>query len=221
MTAAQWFGVGWMHRYLEKQVAWYTDHLRLIGSAVILRPTLVYGPYDDFSPETGHFVPVLVRKVVHRVRPIEIWGDGTQRRNLLYAADLAKAILAVLPERSERLEVFNVASPDDTSINEIVGHLLEISGFGDAVVTHDATKGGGPSALAVCGNAFGKATGWIARKSIRDGFRDTMAWLSIWIGSGSDKISGGSERDIITLPRTLVVAVSQRSLLYNFDTRRR
>ena len=173
---SQWFGVGWMHRYLEKQVAWYVDHLRLIGSAVILRPTLVYGPYDDFSPDTGHFVPVLMRKVVHRVRPIDIWGDGTQRRNLLYAADLARGILAVLPERSNKLEVFNVASPDDTSVNEIVGHLLEINGFGDALVTHDATRGGGPSALSVCGSAFSKATSWRPRKSIRDGLADTMAW---------------------------------------------
>jgi GDP-L-fucose synthase len=173
---SQWFGVGWMHRYLEKQVAWYADHLRLIGSAVILRPTLIYGPHDDFSPETGHFVPVLMRKVVDRVRPIDIWGDGTQRRNLLYAADLAGAILAVLTERSERLEIFNVASPDDVSINEIVAHLIEIDGFADAAVTHDATKGGSPSALAVCSSAFGKATGWIAHKNVWDGLADTMAW---------------------------------------------
>jgi GDP-L-fucose synthase len=140
---AQWFGVGWMHRYLEKQLRWYVEQLGLIGSAIVLRPTLVYGPYDDFSPETGHFVPALIRKVVERARPIDIWGDGSQTCNLLHAADLASAVLAVLPRPSAPLETFNVVSPRDASVNEAVRHLIEIDGFSDAVVVHDLARSGG------------------------------------------------------------------------------
>lgn len=172
----QWFGVGWMHRYAEQQVRWHVEHLRRIGSAVVLRPTLIYGRHDDFSSRTGHFVPNLIAKVVDRVEPIEIWGDGEQSRNLLHAADLASAMLAVLKEGRGAFETFNVVSPDDVSVNVIVRHLLAIDGFASADVRHDLAKGGGPPGLAVSGEAFRKATGWNARVGLREGLSDTLAW---------------------------------------------
>ncbi len=173
---AQWFGVGWMHRYLEKQLRWYVESLGLIGSAIVLRPTLVYGPHDDFSPETGHFVPALIRKIVERAHPIDIWGDGLQTRNLLHAADLASAIAAVLPRRATPFETFNVVSPRDVSVNEVVRHLIEIDGFSDAVVEHELARSGGPSALSVSGSAFAAATGWKVKFGVREGLADALAW---------------------------------------------
>jgi len=173
---AQWFGVGWMHRYLEKQLSWYVDHLRLIETATILRPTLVYGPYDDFSSDTGHFVPSLVRKVVERESPIEVWGDGNQCRNLLYAADLADAVVAVMTRAHQRLESFNVASPHDATINEVLEHLIDIDGFAEAMIVHDNSRSPGPGALAVSGVALAEATGWAARRTLRQGLAETVDW---------------------------------------------
>jgi GDP-L-fucose synthase len=172
----QWFGVGWMHRYLEKQLHWYVDHLKLIGSGIVLRPTLIYGPYDDFSPETGHFVPALVRKVVERAPVIDIWGDGKTTRNLLHAADLASAILASLRLGGAPFQTFNVASPHDASANEVVRNLVEIDGFSDAVIEHDLSRSGGPSALSVSSAAFAAASGWQVKAAVRDGLADTLAW---------------------------------------------
>ena len=68
---AAWFGVGWMHRYLEKQLERYCRHLGRIGAATALRPTLIYGPHDDFKPESAHFVPSFIHRVVAREKPIE------------------------------------------------------------------------------------------------------------------------------------------------------
>ena len=173
---AQWFGVGWMHRYLEKQLCWYVDHLKLIGAGIVLRPTLVYGPHDDFSPETGHFVPALVRKVVERARVIDIWGDGQATRNLLHAGDLASAILAGLGLGGASFQAFNVASPADTSVNEVVRHLVELDGFSDAVIEHDLSRSGGLSALPVSSAALTAACGWKARVGVREGLADVLAW---------------------------------------------
>lgn len=173
---SQWFGVGWMHRYVEKQLRWYVDHLKLIGSGIVLRPTLVYGPHDDFSLETGHFVPALVRKVVERASVIDIWGDGQTTRNLLHAADLASAILTGLRLGGAPFQVFNVASPNDTSVNEVVRHLVEIDGFSEAVIEHDLSRSGGVSALSVSSAAFAAASGWSAKVGVREGLADTLAW---------------------------------------------
>jgi GDP-L-fucose synthase len=183
---AQWFGVGWMHRYAEQQVRWHVEHLHRIGSAVILRPTLIYGRHDDFSPRTGHFVPSLIAKIVDRVQPVEIWGDGEQSRNLLHAADLARAVLAVLAEEHGPCEAFNVVSPDDVTVNAIVRHLLEIEGFAEADVRHDLTKGGGPAGLAVSGEAFRKLTGWSPRIDLRQGLSDTLEWYRQTRGAPAD-----------------------------------
>lgn len=172
----QWFGVGWMHRYLEKQLSWYVDHLKLIGSGVVLRPTMVYGPHDDFSRETAHFVPALVRKVVERAGVIDIWGDGRTTRNLLHGADLASAILAGLRLNGAPFQAFNVVSPADTSVNEVVRHLVDLDGFAGAVIQHDLSRSGGLSALRVSGTAFAEASGWRAEVGVREGLADTLAW---------------------------------------------
>jgi GDP-L-fucose synthase len=174
---SQWFGVGWMHRYLEKQLDWYVNHLGLIGSGIVLRPSLVYGPHDDFSRESGHFVPAFVRQVVERVRPISVWGDGQQTRNLLHAADLAEAILVALQREKQGVETFNIASLDEVSVNAVLRYLAEIDGFSDVEIVHDLIKGGGPAALCPSGASFTAATDWTARRDIRTGLAETVAWF--------------------------------------------
>ena len=173
---AQWFGVGWMHRYVEQQLRWYVERLGMIESAVVLRPTLVFGPYDDFAPETGHFVPAMISKVVERVRPIKIWGDGSQTRNLLHAGDLAAAILAVLDGGVTSFETFNVASPEEVSVNEVVRQLIELDGFADSVLEHAPDRGGGPPVLRVSAAALFAATGWKPQFGLRAGLEDALLW---------------------------------------------
>lgn len=172
----QWFGVGWMHRYVEQQLRWYVEHLRRIGSAVTIRPSLVYGRYGDFSGTTGHFVPTLVAKVVERERPIEVWGNGEQTRNLLHGRDLARAILAARDAALPAYCDFNVTSPRDSSVNEVLRELLDLDGFTDADIRHDLAKSSGPASLQVSGAAFRQATGWEATTSLREGLADAIDW---------------------------------------------
>lgn len=169
-----WFGVGWMHRYLEKQLEWYVRTLGWLESAVVLRPTLVYGPYDDFDPRTGHFLPSLVRRVVERAHPIRLAGDGTQTRNLIHARDLAGAVKTVLrPQRGFR--AFNVATHDEVSVRAILQALLDADGFGDALVELEG-QNLGPAMLRVSGRRFMEATGWQPATSIQDGLAELLGW---------------------------------------------
>lgn len=179
---AGWFGVGWMHRFLEKQLEWYGAKLGRIGAAVALRPTLIYGPYDDFNLESGHFVPSFVHRVVARARPIEIWGDGRQTRNLIHAADVASAILAAFAH-DKGYAAFNVAAPSSTSVNEVLSALLELDRFDDAEVVHRLDKAGGASALDVSVAAFARRFGWQPALSLRDGLADTLRWYRQSLGS--------------------------------------
>jgi GDP-L-fucose synthase len=179
---ADWFGVGWMHRFLEKQLEWYCARLGWIGAAIALRPTLIYGPHDDFNPESGHFVPSFVHRVVARERPIEIWGDGTQTRNLIHAADVGSAILAALAH-DKGYDAFNVAAPSSTSVNEVLSLLLELDGFDDAEIVHRLDKAGGASAMEVSAAAFARRFGWRPAMSVRDGLAGTLRWYRQSLGS--------------------------------------
>jgi nucleoside-diphosphate-sugar epimerase len=173
---SRWFGVGWMHRYLEKQLRWYVEHLGKIGSAVALRPTLVYGPYDDFRPDSAHFVPSLIRQVVERQRPIVVWGDGEQTRNLLHAVDLAAAVTKVLQPVSAPFEAFNVASPVEVSVNSVLGYLLEADGFFDADIEFDRPRAGHSEAARFSGARFISATGWAPRIGVEEGLAAVLSW---------------------------------------------
>jgi len=170
-----WFGVGWMHRYLEKQLEWYCRHLGRIGTATALRPTLIYGPYDDFKPRSAHFVPSFVHRVIAREKPIEVWGDGTQTRNLIHAADVASAVLTAL-DQDKGYGAYNVATPGSVSVNNVLETLLEVDGFTDAKIVHLLDKGGGASALDVSGTAFAARFGWAPSMSLRAGLADTVDW---------------------------------------------
>lgn len=173
---ADWFGVGWVHRFLEKQLEWYGARLGRIGSGVALRPTLIYGPHDDFDPRSAHFVPSFIRRVVERERPIEVWGDGSQARNLIHAADVASAIVTVLADRNAGFAAYNVAAPQGTSVNEVLRALIELDRFDDAEVTYRRDRSGGPMALEVPADVFMARYGWRPRVSLREGLAQTLDW---------------------------------------------
>ena len=170
-----WFGVGWVHRFLEKQLEWYC-RLQRLAAGVALRPTLVYGPHDDFDPASAHFVPSFVRRVVERERPVEIWGDGSQSRNLIHAADVASAIVAVLKDEAPGFAAYNLAAAGSTSVKEVLTTLIELDRFDDAEIVYRPDRASGAAALDVSAAAFSQRYGWRPAVSLREGLADTLAW---------------------------------------------
>lgn len=170
-----WFGVGWVHRFLEKQLDWYC-RLKRIGAGIALRPTLVYGPHDDFDPASAHFVPSFIRRVVEREKPIEMWGDGSQSRNLIHAADVASAIVAALRDEAPGFGAYNVSAPRSSSVKEVLTTLVELDGFDDAEIVYRPERASGATALDVSAEAFAARYGWRPATSLRDGLAGTLAW---------------------------------------------
>jgi GDP-L-fucose synthase len=170
-----WFGVGWVHRFLEKQLEWYC-RLQRIGAGIALRPTLVYGPHDDFDPASAHFVPSFIRRVVEREKPIEIWGDGSQSRNLIHAADVASAIVATLHDKAPGYGAYNVSAAASSSVKEVLATLVELDRFDDAEIVYRPERATGASALDVSAEAFSACFNWRPAMSLREGLAGTLAW---------------------------------------------
>jgi GDP-L-fucose synthase len=106
-------------------------------------PCNLFGPYDNFSLETGHMLPAILHRM-HQAKeqnnsPIVIWGDGSAQREFLYAADLADFICFSLENYEDLPEVMNVGSGVEVSVNEMHQHMAKITGY-SGELKHDLSK---------------------------------------------------------------------------------
>ncbi len=102
-----------------------------LRSAVAI-PGNVYGPHDNFSLETGHVVPAMLRRfheaAASGAGTVTCWGSGRPVRDFLYAGDLA-ACLPFLLEDYEGPEPLNIARGEATSIRELAEAAAAVTGF--------------------------------------------------------------------------------------------
>ena len=85
-------------------------------------PCNLYGPFDKFSPENSHLVPAIIHKIhiakMKGQQTVDIWGDGTVRREFMYAGDLADAIWKAVSDFDAAPDIFNCGLGYDYSVNE-------------------------------------------------------------------------------------------------------
>ena len=135
----KYFGVGWMKRYTEVLCRMYGQKLKNPLLTVVLRPTNIYGEYDDFLFETSHVFAALIRKVVERHDPLEVWGTGEDVRDLLYVGDMIDVMLQAM-EQVDNYDVFNIGSGRGYRVKELLAMMLEAEGYQQARVVFDPSK---------------------------------------------------------------------------------
>lgn len=108
-----------------------------------LIPCNLYGRYDKFAPEHSHLIPAIIHKVhqakVQHLPAVDIWGDGTARREFMYAGDLAGAVLQAVQDFNQLPDLINIGLGHDYSIDEYYGAAAEVIGWKGRFV-HDITK---------------------------------------------------------------------------------
>jgi len=138
----------------------------------------LYGPGDNFDPETSHVIPALIRKCVtaadHGDREVEVWGTGSATREFLYVEDAAEALVLAL-ERLKGSEPVNVGAGREISIRDLAGRIAEFSGFRGRLVW-DASKPDGQPRRCLDTSRAQQALGWRARTPFEEGLRRTIAW---------------------------------------------
>jgi nucleoside-diphosphate-sugar epimerase len=169
-----YFWVGWMKRYTELLCLGYREQLPRTMDTVVLRATNLYGEHDDFEPATSHVLPALIRKVVERQDPIEVWGTGRDQRDLLYVGDFVEALLraAVAPPGGGAL---NVGSGRVVSVLEMLEAIMAIDSHQAPVELHPER----PSTIpvrAVDISLAAEQLGWRPTTSLHHGLSRTIAW---------------------------------------------
>ncbi|HVP32992.1 MAG TPA: GDP-L-fucose synthase [Steroidobacteraceae bacterium] len=146
-------------------------------NAISLMPTNLYGPGDNFSLQTSHVLPALLRKV-HEANEqgapeVVVWGTGTPRREFLHVDDLADACL-LLMQRYEDERPINVGCGRDQTIAELAETIRGIVGFSGSVRFDTARPDGTPRKLLDTTRL--SALGWQPGISLEAGIRNTYAW---------------------------------------------
>jgi GDP-L-fucose synthase len=149
-------------------------------NSIVIFPVNLYGPRDDFHPETSHVIPALIRKCYHSrdtqdPKPsITVWGTGTATRDFLYVDDAAEGIL-LAAEHYDRSDPVNLGSGREIAISELVKTIASLSGFRGEIVW-DPTKPDGQPRRSV-DTAKAKALfGFTSTMSLEDGLRETITW---------------------------------------------
>ncbi len=171
-----YFFVGNAKRFGEILCQMYGEKLPAKMSAIVVRPTNVYGPGDKFEPERSTVAAALLRKVAERRNPIEVWGAGNEVRDLIYVDDVVDGALLAL-EKLSGFDAVNLGSGVGVTVKQILQTLLEVENFTDAKVVFDASK---PTMIPVRLVDVSKAErllGFRAKTDLREGLKKTLAWF--------------------------------------------
>ena len=142
-------------------------------------PTSLFGLNDNFDLDEGHLIPSLMRKFheakVRGEPTVVIWGTGTVYRELMYADDLADALLFLMRLYDEPGHI-NVGTGRDYTILQYAEMIRDVVGYQGEIV-HDLSKPDGIPKKQLDVSRM-TALGWEPKTSLEEGLRRVYAWFS-------------------------------------------
>jgi GDP-L-fucose synthase len=142
-------------------------------------PTNLYGPWDNFDPETSHALPGMIYKFHHAKKSgtdeVTLWGTGKPRREWLHVDDAAEACLLLLEKFSEPAPI-NIGVGEDQTIKELAEMVREAVGFEGSVIWDTDQPDGTPRKLLDVNRI--RRLGWEPRIALERGIREVYAWFA-------------------------------------------
>jgi len=147
-----------------------------------LIPCNLYGRHDKFDPKHSHLVPSIIHKIheakLASANSVEIWGDGSARREFMYAGDVADCLVESVKRFDALPAYMNVGIGEDASINDYYRIAAEVIGY-QGEFTHDLSKPVGMMQKLVATDKA-QAWGWRAKTSLREGIVKTYDFYLQW-----------------------------------------
>ena len=156
-------------------LAAYREQYGLNGITVI--PVNMYGPHDNFKPESSHVIPALIKKI-HETGErgkLEIWGSGNATREFLHAEDCARGIILAMESSYSADEPINIGTYNEVKISELVEMLREIMGHKGDVDYNRSKPDGQPRRCLNIAKAK-KELGFKPQISLEEGLKETVEW---------------------------------------------
>jgi GDP-L-fucose synthase len=147
-------------------------------NAIYLLPVNLYGPEDNFDPESSHVIPALIKKCVDATRrgddEIVVWGTGKPTREFIYAEDAAEGIV-LATEKYNKSEPVNLGAGFEISIKALVDLIAELTGF-KGRITWDTSRPDGQPRRRLDTSRAEKEFGFVAKTRFEEGLKKTIEW---------------------------------------------
>lgn len=147
-------------------------------NSIYLLPVNLYGPRDNFNPESSHVIPALIKKFTDAIRnnenSVEIWGTGSASREFLYVDDAARAII-LATERYNKPDPVNIGAGNEIPIRKLVEIIARYTGFRGDIIW-DTSKPDGQPRRGLDVSRAEREFGFRAEIGFEDGLKRSIEW---------------------------------------------
>ena len=147
-------------------------------NSIFLLPVNLYGPRDNFDPQTSHVIPALIKKCVDAIDQdkdeIVVWGTGKPSREFIYVEDAAEGIL-LATEKYNKSEPVNIGAGFEIIIKDLVNLIVKLTSFKGKVIWDTSKPDGQPRRMLDTSKAKNEF-GFKASTSFECGLRKTIEW---------------------------------------------
>jgi GDP-L-fucose synthase len=147
-------------------------------NSIFILPANLYGPGDNFDPDSSHVIPALIKKCIdaieHNGSEVVVWGTGKATREFLYVEDAAEGVV-LAAERYNKSDPVNLGAGFEISIKDLVELIAKLTGFKGKIIWDPSKPDGQPRRMLDTTKAF-KEFGFKARMPLEEGLRRTIEW---------------------------------------------
>lgn len=142
-------------------------------------PNSAYGPGDNFDPQSGHVLSSLINKF-HRAKArsaehVELWGTGMPKREFVFSADIADALLFMLQEGVKTDDMpINIGTGVDISISDLATQIAAVVGYNGKIIWQTDKPDGTLRKLLNSDRLL--SMGWKPKTKLRAGLEKTYDW---------------------------------------------
>ena len=148
-------------------------------NSIFLLPANLYGPGDNFDPDSSHVIPALIRRVIEAKEQGEeelvVWGTGNPTREFLYVSDAAQGILLATRGYNES-EPVNLGVGSEISIRDLASLIVRLTGFKGSI-SWDESKPDGQPRRSLDTSKAERLFGFRASVPFEEGLRKTIEWF--------------------------------------------
>jgi GDP-L-fucose synthase len=154
----------------------------------IVRPSNVYGPFDNFDTNTAMVIPSLISRFATNEEPVKVWGDGSALRDFIFSGDVADGMIKVM-EQDYHLPV-NLGSGQAVSIREVVEKIQEHFPHKNVSWDNSMPKGDDIRLMDV---SRAKNIGFSPKTDLSSGIKKTVQWFLNERVNSDDRYNGFNE----------------------------
>lgn len=142
---------------------------------ISVMPTNLYGPNDNYDPETSHVMAALIRKFheaeMNNEPRVVVWGTGAPRREFLHVDDMADACVYLMEnyDAEDIGEFVNIGLGEDITIRNMAELIKDVAGYEGDIVYDTSKPNGTPQKLLEVTKLH--SFGWKASIPLIDGIK--------------------------------------------------